>query len=117
MLSLLVMRYKLKPEYHKWYGRNIWVKELRPSQLRKQPLCQYCEQQGEITIATIVDHIKPHKGDYTLFTNPVNLQSLCKLHHDSSKQAEEAGDMMLGHTLDGAPLDRNHHWYTTTLVN
>ncbi|HHR5499154.1 TPA: HNH endonuclease [Klebsiella pneumoniae] len=41
--------------------------------------------------ATVVDHIKPHKGDETLFHNPDNLQSLCKRCHDSVKQRMEKG--------------------------
>jgi 5-methylcytosine-specific restriction protein A len=42
-----------------------------------------------LTIATVCDHKRPHKGDPDLFWSPTNLQSLCKLHHDSTKQSEE----------------------------
>jgi 5-methylcytosine-specific restriction protein A len=33
-------------------------------------------------VAEVVDHIKPHKGDMTLFWDENNWQSLCKMHHD-----------------------------------
>ena len=39
--------------------------------------------------ASIVDHIKPHKGDQRLFWGPSNHQSLCQPHHYSTKQREE----------------------------
>ena len=37
----------------------------------------------------MVDHIKPHKGDETLFWDETNWQALCKPHHDIDKQREE----------------------------
>lgn len=36
---------------------------------------------GRRTYATVVDHIKPHRGDWGLFTDENNLQSLCEHHH------------------------------------
>jgi 5-methylcytosine-specific restriction protein A len=43
------------------------------------------------TIATIVDHARPHRGDLGLFFGPENLVSLCKPHHDTTKQRQEHG--------------------------
>ncbi len=43
-----------------------------------------------ITLATVVDHIKPHKGDERLFFDINNLQPLCKPCHDR-KTAKEDG--------------------------
>ena len=57
--------------------------------LRLNPLCIYCERQGLVTEATVVDHIKPHKGDKTLFWDTNNHQSLCASCHSSVKQSEE----------------------------
>lgn len=43
--------------------------------------------------AVIVDHIKPHKGDRTLFFDYDNTQSLCKTCHDGVKQRiEKSGE-------------------------
>jgi hypothetical protein len=57
-----------------------------------------------------VDHKIPHRGDETLFFDADNLQSLCKLHHDSSKQREEKRGAVIGCNATGAPLDLNSHW-------
>ena len=35
-----------------------------------------------IEVATVVDHIMPHKGDNTLFWDRDNWQSLCKRFHN-----------------------------------
>ncbi len=68
----------------RWY-------RLRYHQLQKQPLCEFHLRRNQVISATVVDHIKPHKGDETLFHNPDNLQSLCKRCHDSVKQRMEKG--------------------------
>lgn len=52
--------------------------------LAANPFC-WC---GEL--ATVVDHITPHKGDAGLFWSRDNWQSLCKRHHDR-KTAREDG--------------------------
>ncbi|WEE38348.1 MULTISPECIES: HNH endonuclease [unclassified Acinetobacter] len=57
--------------------------------LQLNPLCTYCERQGLVTEATVVDHIKPHKGDKQLFWDTNNQQSLCASCHSSVKQSEE----------------------------
>ncbi len=35
--------------------------------LKEHPLCCKCEEEGKYVRATIVDHIKPHRGDPILF--------------------------------------------------
>ena len=72
-----------------------------------------CERSGQLTAATVVDHIKAHKGDEYLFFDPDNLASLCKQHHDGAKQkAEKRGVQEIGCETDGVPLDPCHHWNT-----
>jgi len=97
-------------KYHNLYNSKQW-KALRSAQLSMHPLCAMCEAQGLITGATIADHIKPHKGDKTLFLNPSNLQSLCKLCHDKHKKLFETRGVILGADITGAPLDSASHWY------
>ncbi|XUY28355.1 HNH endonuclease [Agrobacterium sp. rho-8.1] len=41
------------------------------------------------TSKLICDHVKPHKGDEVVFFDETNLQTLCKLCHDTLKQREE----------------------------
>ncbi|MBS0205687.1 MAG: HNH endonuclease [Planctomycetes bacterium] len=68
--------------YRKWYSLDIWSRR-RDAQLNKQPLCEACLAQTpeQITGATDVDHIVPHRGNWGLFIDPANLQSLCKPCH------------------------------------
>lgn len=57
---------------------------LRAEFLRLHPSCAFCGAS-----ATVVDHVKPHRGDKALFWNWNNLQALCKPCHDSDKQRQE----------------------------
>ena len=68
-------------------------------------LCVMCAADNRVTIATVVDHRIPHKGDMTLFWDRSNWQPLCKFHHDSHKQAEEKGFKRRGVQDDGWPVE------------
>jgi 5-methylcytosine-specific restriction protein A len=59
--------------------------------LAKHPLCVHCTRDGGIGAATVVDHIKPHKGDKVLFWERDNWQPLCKRHHDIKTVKEDGG--------------------------
>ena len=48
-----------------------------------------------ILFLLVLDHIIPHRGDYPLWKDPDNLQSLCATHHNGTKQREE----LRGHPL------------------
>jgi 5-methylcytosine-specific restriction enzyme A len=91
------------------YALPQW-KKLREQHRHAHPCCAMCLDAGEVTPATITDHIRPHRGDMRLFLDPDNLQSLCKVHHDSSKQWEERRGMSGGCDADGNPLDARHPW-------
>jgi 5-methylcytosine-specific restriction protein A len=90
------------------YNLKRW-KDLRKLQLTEQPFCAMCETLGKLVPATVVDHVKPHRGDPELFFHN-QFQSLCKMHHDRNKQIEERSGVILGGKLDGVPIDPNHHW-------
>ena len=85
---------KTSAEYHSWYALPIWTDRLRPGQLLREPFCRECAREYPAsdprhrTPATVVDHIVAHEGDWQLFTDENNLQSLCKRHHDQ-KTAKE----------------------------
>lgn len=84
------MEYKPKQnEYKKLYSSSRW-QDLRRYRLNIQPLCVECLKNHRITPATVVDHIKPHKGNEELFYDFNNLQPLCKPCHDR-KTAKEDG--------------------------
>lgn len=79
-------------EYHDWYLLPIWTDDLRPAQLLREPFCRECARQGLRTRATVVDHIRPFRGDWVLFVDPTNHQSLCKHHHDQKTAREQAAE-------------------------
>jgi hypothetical protein len=37
----------------------------RAKQIKMEPLCRFCQQRGVITLATVADHIEPHRDDWT----------------------------------------------------
>ena len=85
------------------YSTGRW-KRLRMRYLAEHPLCAFCEAEGRTTLATVVDHITPHKGDEALFWDEGNLQGLCRPHHDSTKKVMEHGKPVRLIGPDGYPL-------------
>jgi 5-methylcytosine-specific restriction protein A len=69
---------------HRWHA-------VRTLYLHEHPLCVECLKQGRPVPATVVDHIKPHKGDQRLFWDETNWQSLCKPCHDAKTAREDGG--------------------------
>lgn len=90
------------------YNSKAW-KLRRRDLLDKEPLCRMCKALGRISMATVADHIKPHRGNLEMFYHG-ELQPLCKLCHDSAKQAEEKSGMLRGGDISGNPLSGDHHW-------
>lgn len=70
--------------YHRWYSMARW-RQVRLIMLANNPLCNLCVDPNP---ATIVDHIVPHKGNYDLFWDQSNYQSLCKMCHDKKTYSE-----------------------------
>ena len=70
-------------------GYNYRWQKARERFLKDRPLCCYCEREGRVEAATVVDHIIPHKGNQALFWDESNWQPLCKRCHDSTKAKEE----------------------------
>ena len=58
----------------------------RKTYLIRNPVCNECGR-----LATVVDHITPHKGDQKLFWDKMNWQPLCKRCHDSKTAREDGG--------------------------
>lgn len=68
------------------YDRR-WRKA-RAIYLAAHPLCVVCEAAGQVTPATVVDHVVRHEGNYRLFWDQRNWQPLCKVHHDEKTRRE-----------------------------
>lgn len=82
-------KHRKDKEARKMYSTPQW-RELRRRTLQAHPACVLClKRDGRVVPATICDHIRPHKGDAELFFDPDNVQSLCRLCHDSAKRREE----------------------------
>ena len=91
-----------------WYSLQIW-KNRRAYQLRVEPLCRLCMEQGRITPATIADHHPPHDGDWNKFVLG-ELRSLCAPCHDALQGFVHKGySSEIG--VDGYPIDSNHPFY------
>ena len=96
------------------HGRRMYDtvrwRKARLSHLNEYPLCVLCERQGITTAATVVDHIQEHKGDYDLFWNQDNWQSLCASCHSGIKRMQEHHGYSQAADANGIPLDNNHPW-------
>lgn len=80
--------------------------------LAKHPFCSLCAERGVVSAANVLDHIHPHGGDWAVFWDRDNWQSLCTQCHSGAKQrGEKAKDGVIpGVGVDGLPLDPNHRW-------
>ena len=72
---------------HPWYDKAHWRKKLKPLVLARDPVCKTCGRYP----STHADHIKPHKGDWTLFCDMANLQGLCASCHSKKTAGEDGG--------------------------
>lgn len=70
-------------------GYNSRWQKARVRYLHSHPLCVECKKEGELTQATVVDHIVPHRGDQKLFWDESNWQPLCKHCHDKKTWNED----------------------------
>jgi 5-methylcytosine-specific restriction enzyme A len=67
-------------------GYDAKWRKARAYYLSHNPICVRC---GDI--ATVVDHVTPHKGDKRLFWDRSNWQPLCKTCHDRKTVKEDGG--------------------------
>ena len=88
------------------YRTKRW-RRIRRTQLTAYPLCEFCKSKGMVAVATICDHVEPHRGDMDKFWNGP-FQSLCEHCHNSVKKLLENG--RTGCSESGIPLDPGHFW-------
>jgi len=78
---------RVKHEWDKYYHRAHW-KNLRKLILSRDPVCVICNRNA----STVADHIIPHKGSWTLFSDlNDNLQGICIPCHDRKTAREDGG--------------------------
>ena len=63
-------------------GYDARWRKARSLFLKQHPLCAFCQAEGKVVSATVVDHIIPHRGDQKLFWDQANWEPLCKACHD-----------------------------------
>jgi hypothetical protein len=102
----------VKHAYDAWYYRSTWLRR-RDVQLKMEPWCKMCMDQGKWTLARVADHIIPHRGDPNLFWLG-RLQSLCMMHANRSKLQIETMGFMRDIGPDGFPIDPNHPFHKTS---
>jgi 5-methylcytosine-specific restriction enzyme A len=104
------MPHRGKPSpWGKLYNSPRWGR-LRRHQLLSHPMCKFCLEWGIVELATVVDHVVPHRGDVNASWCG-ELQSLCKPCHDRTKRMIELRGYRTDIGLDGYPLDPNHPVY------
>lgn len=80
-------------------GYDARWRKYRLGFLQQHPLCVLCAVSGPpggngkpmVVAATVVDHIRAHKGDQQLFDDPNNHRAVCKPHHDSRTDEGDFG--------------------------
>jgi 5-methylcytosine-specific restriction protein A len=99
-------------KWRAWYSLAIWRGKngLRAQQLARQALCERHLKLGQDEPADTVNHRKPHEGDWALFIDPNNHESVCKACHDIVIQAEEVRGYAVGCDIKGRPLAADHPW-------
>lgn len=94
-------------------GYDSRWRKARVYYLQKHPLCRPCQAKGQLTVATIVDHIIPHKGDRQLFWDSANnWQPICKPCHDLKtwKEARQAMSTSTRTVVCGPPGSGKTTW-------
>jgi 5-methylcytosine-specific restriction endonuclease McrA len=87
------------------YRTPQW-RAIRIKRLCADKWCRFCKK-----LASVVDHIAPHKGNPSLFFNYENTQALCWACHASRKQSAERLGYDATPGADGLPVDPKHPFY------
>ena len=73
------------PPWRSWCKSPIW-RSIRRHRLAEEPLCRQCAIEGRTVVASHVDHVDPHRGQWLQFFKYENTQSLCAHHHNRHKR-------------------------------
>jgi 5-methylcytosine-specific restriction endonuclease McrA len=88
------------------YDTKRWAR-IRDAQLAQHPNCERCIKLGRTTPATVVHHVRAHKGvEHLFYGGP--FESLCAHCHNSDAQGEEARGYSTAVGIDGFPIDPAH---------
>jgi len=86
------LRRIIRPELDKWYCKRAWRDRVRPMQLRREPICEHVEKDVRCAKPATDVHHKDGSwkttGNWRLFIDSENLQSLCHEHHSKITMEE-----------------------------
>lgn len=77
-------------QWHRLYDAE-WRRYRRQYLLEHRTCMDPFGEHGLLVIASVVDHVIPHRGDRELFWDSANHQALCRLCHDRKTAAEDGG--------------------------
>lgn len=83
-------RRQASASYQHLYNSERW-RRARRAFLRDHPLCAECGRGGRTTLATVVDHVVPHRGDPERFWDESNWQPLCTRCHNVKTATRDHG--------------------------
>lgn len=92
-----------------FYRTKAWHRIRTKVLIRDGFRCRTCGKDVSEKGAAAVDHIIPRRARPDLELEMSNLQTLCRLHHDSTKARDENNPDRGCHE-DGTPRDPSHHW-------
>lgn len=81
--------------WRRWYKTARWQRLRWSVLVRDLFTCRRCGLVEADTSKLVADHRTPHRGNEMLFWDQGNIQCLCKTCHDTVKQAEEQGSLMM----------------------
>ena len=103
----------------KWpYSTARWQR-LRIVKLSAEPLCQACENRGELVAAEVVDHNTPINLGGDPFPGLDGLTSLCaRCHNEKTASFDKQGGNVTGRRFKGCdeqgnPVDGADGWFGT----
>jgi len=98
-----------RPKREKTAAQSLYTyawQQFSKAWMRSNPLCLYCETQGRIKLAQMVDHIEPHRGDVEVFWQDDNFASCCRACHNGPKARAENYADKTGNNIRDVLRDR-----------
>ena len=98
-------------------GRRERWQRYRRQKLQERPLCEYCLNEGRLTVAVAVDHIVPISKGGDPYPPLDHVLSCCvSCHNRKTRIVEQQGKELTpkgirGCDAHGNPLDPRHPWY------
>jgi len=98
---------KGKTTTERGYG-HAWRKRRERIKAKANGMCELCAANGLIVPGTDCDHKLPKSKGGT--DEDENLQWICEECHKRKTQDDKGNLLAKGCTIDGIPLDSEHHW-------